>query len=153
MCSFRAAPDFTEEALLEAKRTLDRIYGALDRVAPDDAEPHPEVLQALADDLNTPRAIAALHDLLGEANRSGTREAAGVLRASAQLLGLGHQSPVQWLRGDGDVVSSITARIAERLQARKAREFARADAIRADLLAQGVILEDRPDGTTDWRRA
>ena len=150
---YKQPADFTEEGLLEAKRTLDRLYGALDRIAADDVEPHPEVLQALADDLNTPRAIAALHDLLGVTNRSGTREAAGALRASAQLLGLGQQSPAQWLRGGDDVVASITARIAERLQARTAREFARADAIRADLLAQGVILEDRPDGTTDWRRA
>ena len=150
---YRQPADFAEDGLHEAKRTLDRFYGALDRVTADDAEPHPEVLDALADDLNTPRALAALHDILGEVNRSGTGAAAGVLRASGRLLGLLCKSPEEWLRGGDDVESSICTRIAERLAARRARDYARADAIRAALQAEGVILEDRPDGTTDWRRA
>ena len=141
-----------KEGLQEAKRTLDRLYGALDRVTPTEGVADPAMTEALADDLNTPRALAVLHELLADLNRSTSPASAGRLRASASLLGLLGEPPARWLRGC-DQVSTIMARIAERLSARKARQFARADAIRAELLTEGVILEDRPDGTTDWRRA
>ena len=150
---YRQPADFGESALQDAKRTLDRLYGALLRVPADPGAADPVVIDALADDLNTPKALAAIHDCLGEVNRTGDPRLAATLHASARLLGLLHSAPAQWLHGGEDVVAAIAARIAERLQARRAREFARADAIRAELLAEGVILEDRPDGTTDWRRA
>ena len=147
---YRQPAEFGDEALQEAKRTLDRFYGALDRVPAEAGAPDTALVEALADDLNTPRALAVLHDLLGEVNRSGAPRDAGRLVASGGLLGLLGARPQAWLRGGED--EHIAARIAERLGARKAREFARADAIRAELLASGVVLEDRPDGTTDWRR-
>ena len=68
------------------------------------------------------------------------------------MLGLLQQDPETWFRGGTDDAAEIEAAIAERLAARKAKDFARADAIRADLLAKGIILEDGPKGTT-WRRA
>ena len=165
---YRQPADFTEEALLEAKRTLDRFYGALDRVSALEVDdPHPEVLAALADDLNTPRALASLHDLVGDVNRTNSRAAAGILRSSVGLLGLLTDKPDNWLKGNRAEVTftgggsgslgysdrQIADLIAQRHAARRDRDFFTADKIRNDLRHFGVILEDRPDGTTDWRRA
>ena len=150
---YRQPADLSDEGLLEAKRTLDRFYGALARVPAESGEVDPAFVEALADDLNTPKALAVLHDILGELNRSASADVAARLRATAELLGLLQASPDIWLRGDAAQDAAVAERIAERLAARKAREFARADAIRAELLGQGIVLEDRPDGSTDWRRA
>ena len=68
------------------------------------------------------------------------------------MLGLLQQAPDAWFRGGADDAAAIEAAIAERLAARKSKNFARADAIRADLAAKGILLEDGPKGTT-WRRA
>jgi cysteinyl-tRNA synthetase len=68
------------------------------------------------------------------------------------LLGLLQQAPDAWFRGGTDDTAAIEAAIAERMAARKSKNFARADAIRSELLAQGILLEDGPKGTT-WRRA
>ena len=105
---------------------------------------------ALCDDLNTPLAIAALHELSGAA-MAGDRDAASALRAGGRLMGLLEASPAKWFRG-GDDAAAIEAAMAERIAARRSKDFARADAIRAAWLAQGVAFEDRPDGTTEWRR-
>jgi cysteinyl-tRNA synthetase len=107
------------------------------------------VLAALCDDLNTPGAIAALHGLADAALAGDTAAAAG-LRAGGALLGLLQAAPSDWFRG-GDDTAAIEALIGQRLAARRARDFGRADAIRAQLAAEGVVLEDGPGGTT-WRR-
>jgi cysteinyl-tRNA synthetase len=148
---YRSLLDFSNQGLAEAKRELDRFYRALEQ-APDAAAgdvPAP-VLEALCDDLNTPLAISAMHGL-ADAAMTGDRAAASALRAAGRVLGLLQQAPDAWFRGGADDYADIEAAIAERLTARASKNFARADAIRAELAAKGILLEDGPKGTT-WRR-
>jgi cysteinyl-tRNA synthetase len=146
---YRGALDFSETGKADARKDLDRWYRALERHPGVPAAEVPRaVMAALCDDLNTPAAFAAMHGL-ADAALAGDARAAASLRAAGGLLGLLQQTPAAWFRGTGDA-AEIEAAIAERLAARKGRDFARADAIRAGLLARGVLLEDGPGGTT-WR--
>ena len=152
---YRSTPDFSDAGIIEAKKELDRFYRALERSPPSPRGSEgetvpPQVLEALCDDLNTPLALSAMH-ALADAALAGDAAAAAGLRASGALLGLLTQAPEAWFQGNTGDKDAIEAAIAERLAARKARDFARADAIRAGLTARGIILEDGPDGTT-WRR-
>ena len=146
---YRAALDYTEEALTGARKELDRFYRAMGDAAP--GAPDATVLAALADDLNTPLAIARLH-ALADAALAGDAAAAAALRGSADLLGIAWTPAETWFRGDAGDTSRIEQAIAARLAARKARNFAEADRIRAELLVDGIVLEDGPGGTT-WRKA
>ena len=98
------------------------------------------MVEALADDLNTPLALARLSAIGDPAT----------LRASAELLGLLSESGTAWFQGEGD--SRIDALVEARAEAKRARDFSEADRIRAELAEEGVLLEDGPQGTT-WRRA
>ncbi len=150
---YRAPIDCSEAGFAEARTRLDRFYGALERAGETTADvPDPELVAALEDDLNTPKALAVLHELLHELNRASHSAApaiAGRLKASAALLGLLQAPPSEWLRGTLDD-ERIAGLVAERQAARQARDFARADAIRDELAAEGIVLEDGPGGTT-WR--
>jgi cysteinyl-tRNA synthetase len=97
--------------------------------------------------------------LLGELNKAADANARahlkGALLAGGAVLGLLQQAPEAWLQGgaEGISTSEIEALIARRVAARKAKNFAEADRARAELAMKGIVLEDKPDGTTLWRRA
>jgi cysteinyl-tRNA synthetase len=146
---YHSVADFSDAAVAEAKRELDRFYRALERY-PDlaAAEVPASVMEAMCDDLNTPLALSAMHALADRA-LAGDLEAARGLRAAGALLGIVQQTADEWFRGGADR-SAIEAAIAERQEARRRRDYQRADAIRAEWSARGVLFEDRPDGTTGW---
>jgi cysteinyl-tRNA synthetase len=134
---YRQPLPWTEALVAQAKATLDRLYRAAGEAEAGDVDEG--VLEALRDDLNTPLALSRLAALEG-----------GALRASARLIGLLQSSSEAWFQGGGNS-ETIEARIAERAEAKKNRDFATADRIRDELKSQGVVLEDGPSGTT-WRR-
>jgi len=214
MSHYRDPLDWTADRLAEAKRALDRFYLALrgvrDVARASTALP-PPVQAALEDDLNTPLALAALHDILSELNKAevATDRARlkGELLAGGAVLGLLQQDPQTWLKGAsgisistsdglggvsasgvaggstgvtksgvagvagaeslegparlgvgaagaaGTLENRIDALVAKRSEARRARDFRLADKIRTELAMEGIVLEDKPDGTTEWRRA
>jgi cysteinyl-tRNA synthetase len=158
MSHYRDPLDWTSDRLAEARHALDRFYLALrQETAPAAAAAPPApVLAALEDDLNTPLALAALHDILSALNKAGTpeekRRLVAELRAGGALLGLLQQDAEAWLKGDAAEARDIEALIAQRNAARKSRDFAAADRIRNALAMRGILLEDGPTGTT-WRRA
>lgn len=160
---YRSDLNFTGDLLDQAWRSLDTLYGALRDV--QDVEPAAvdiaasDFMAALLDDLNTPVAIAALHQMarrLNKAEGSEKTRRKGELLAAGNLLGLLQQDPEAWFRqarGQGAAISeqAIEKLIAERTAAKKARDFGRADDIRQQLSEKGVVLEDTRDGTK-WRR-
>jgi cysteinyl-tRNA synthetase len=146
---YRGNVDYTEAGLREARAELDRFYRALSLHPHAAGEMHPDALAALCDDLNTPLCFAVMHQLAGAA-LAGDAGAAGSLRAVGAVLGLLGADPTAWFQGDEDK-SAIQAKIDARIAARKARNWAEADRIRDELVAQGIVLEDGPGGTI-WRK-
>ena len=157
---YRQPLDWSDSALAQAVNTLDRLYGTLRDLADVDATPVlPDAVDAaLADDLNTPRALAELSQLAAEARKASDpadrARLKGALLGAGELLGLLQQSPQDWFARDAagsDVdAARVETLIEERRTAKESRDFARADAIRAELTAMGVKLEDTPQGVR-WR--
>ena len=151
-----------DEALVDqAKAQLDRLYGALQRLAdvPVDpaAQPSAAFCAAMDDDLNSALAISTLMESVTRANTvedpAGQQQAKNELLAGGAELGILQHSPQEWFAGDpgGDIdVSRVEALIADRNRARSERDWARADALRDELAAMGVQIQDGPDGT-EWR--
>jgi len=148
---YRGTLDFSDAALEETRRDLDRWYRALERVPGETGEVPEAVLDALCDDLNTPQAIAELHKL-ADAAFAGDAAAGAGLRAAGALMGVLQHTPDAWFERQDDGAAAIEALVQARNGARKARDFAQADALKQQLLALGVTLEDRKDGGTTWYR-
>ncbi|NWG70509.1 MAG: cysteine--tRNA ligase [Parvularculaceae bacterium] len=156
---YRQPLEWTDRLLEQSKSQLDRFYRMLGE-APGQAAPAPpaSVLLALDDDLNTPEAIAGLHelrDIAAQMTGEAKTRAVASLKAAGELMGLFSNEPEAWFRaepGEGPQAEEIDRLLAERADDRKARDFARADAIRDRLFESGILIEDGPHGTS-WRRA
>jgi cysteinyl-tRNA synthetase len=159
---YRQPLDFTKDGIREAKAELDRFYGALrGAIIDEDIEMiEDDILAALSDDLNTPLAVSHLHGQLRELNRASDNlkfKRQQRLRREAAVLGLLQQDPEAWFKwqpltkAGGLADAEIDALIAERVAARKAKDFARADEIRGILTAEGIAVEDSAEGAV-WRR-
>ena len=159
---YRSPLDWTDELLMSSKKSLDRLYGALEEMN------HIEVKQpsekftekfyaALKEDLNTPLAFSELHALAKQANNTKDdaerAEIKGALLKCAKLVGLLQQSPQVWF-GSGDSKldeAKIDELIAQRNAARASKDFKTADQIRDQLGELGIEILDRPEGTS-WRK-
>jgi cysteinyl-tRNA synthetase len=162
----------------EARAALTRLYRALDEVPVETAqvdwtEPHAQrFAAAMNEDFNTALAVSVLFDLAAEVNRTRSLEHARQLKALGGVLGLLQRAPQEFLRGRPRLTvgavegqdsfaggiqvnaaeDNINSLIEERSAAKRAKDFAKADAIRKQLLAGGIVLEDKPGGVTVWRR-
>ncbi|HEU0285150.1 MAG TPA: cysteine--tRNA ligase [Sphingomicrobium sp.] len=156
---YRQPLGWTGELMAQSKAVLDRWYRALGDVEPDNRDIAPFV-EALSDDLNTPRAIAVLNEFIGSAQeplsgdaqffQGGRNDMLRSAAGAARMLGVLTMSKEEWFQGGGDA-GDIESRIAERAEAKKNRDFATADRIRDELKAEGIVLEDSASGTT-WRK-
>jgi len=156
---YKAPLDWNDELLEQAQKSLDRMYGAVLRLkdAPDtDAEPPAAFVAALADDLNTPAAIAELSALVTNANNAKKpaeqAQAKADLLAAGALVGLLQSDPEHWFRASfGERAAEIDALVAERVAARAAKNYAESDRLRDALAERGVEVMDSASGST-WRR-
>ncbi|WP_396615200.1 cysteine--tRNA ligase [Lysobacter soli] len=157
---YRQPLEWSDGLIEQSVRTLDRLYGTLRDLVDVDAEPAiPATVEAaLDDDLNTPQVMAEIARIAGDARKAVSADEKARLKSellgAGLALGLLQQDPAAWFaRGteEGDD-ARIQALIDERLAAKKARDFARADAIRDQLAGEGILLEDTPQGVR-WKRA
>ena len=159
---YRSAINYSLDSLIEARKSLTRLYTALEGVDADEQAVASEAAErftaAMDDDFNTPVALAALFDLARDLNRAKSDQPAeaprlaGELKRLAGVLGLLQQVPETFLKGAQQQVAlseeEIEAKIAERHDAKTSKDFARADAIRDELAALGIVLKDSREGTT-----
>ncbi|NGM88714.1 cysteine--tRNA ligase [Parapusillimonas sp. SGNA-6] len=167
---YRSPQNYAPDNLFDAQNALDRLYQTLHNVPAEAVDvdwndPSAQAFRAaMDDDFNTSGAMAVLFELSSEANRSGSAQASGLLRALGGVLGMLQSDPAQYLqspsryqRGSpGSTTLSneeIEALIADRRAAKANKDFAEADRIRARLHEGGVELEDKAGGLTQWRRA
>jgi cysteinyl-tRNA synthetase len=150
---YRQPLNWTVKGLREAQKVLDHWYALTADAAPGLL--CADALDALAGDLNTPKAVSALHDLRGEAAK-GSEAAAACLKASAQLIGLLQETPAEWTGFRPASIAVDEAKVAKLIAARNAarqvKNFRESDRIRDELAKMGVVLKDTKDGTT-WEVA
>jgi cysteinyl-tRNA synthetase len=164
---YRSPLNYSDKHLDEARVALMRLYTALasvevsaDALSKVSATGNQRFTSAMNDDFNTPMAVAVLFDLATELNRNKSESVAAELLVLANTLGILTKSPASVVKGGLNVALSsqglsdeqIDALIVKRADAKKAKDFAAADAVRKSLLEAGIILEDSPSGTR-WRRS
>jgi cysteinyl-tRNA synthetase len=156
---YRSPFNFSDANLDDARAALTRLYTTLQSVPPaqgalDWSAKAPAAFRAaMNDDFNTPGALAVLFELAGEANRTRDGAVSLQIRQLAATLGFLQQVPQAWLQGGAALdEATIQARIAARAQAKRDKNFAEADRIRDELLAQGILLKDSAQGTS-WVKA
>jgi cysteinyl-tRNA synthetase len=156
---YKAPLDWSDDLLKQAQASLDRLYGAVLRLKDVDADASDNpaaIIEALADDLNTPAAIAELSALATAANiakkSADMAKAKGDLLAAAELFGVLQSDPETWFRASfGEQAAEIDRLVAERVAARAAKDYALSDKLRDDLATRGVEIMDSASGST-WRR-
>ncbi|HEY3700227.1 MAG TPA: cysteine--tRNA ligase [Spongiibacteraceae bacterium] len=162
---YRSEIDYSQESLREAKSGLDRFYTALKdyggvmpatQVELEQSAFYDRFMQAMDDDFNTREALSAMYDLVRELNAERdadvAKKMAAQLKALGATLGILQKNPNDYFQlGAGHSAEAIESLIAERIQAKKDKNFARSDAIRDELKANGIVLEDSKEGTS-WRR-
>ncbi|TAL58531.1 MAG: cysteine--tRNA ligase [Legionella sp.] len=153
---YRSSLNYSEDNLINAKKALLRLYQSIKEVKVDvkselEQQWVEKFTQAMNDDFNTPIALAVLFEMSHELNKTNSPTLAATLKHLAGIMGFLQEDPEAFLQSGSEVDKShIEQLISERLQAKKEKNWARADQIRADLLAQGIELEDGAQGTT-WR--
>ena len=159
---YRSPLDWTDEALKQSTRNLDKLYGALQdlldiqvEVSSDDVTA--DFIDALKDDLNTPAAFAELHKLAKQANNETDVDKRRLIKkqllATGKMLGILQQTPADWFKGMGDVdEKEIEKLLVTRTQAKNDKNFKLADEIRDKLTAMNIQVLDHPDGTSSWRK-
>ncbi len=159
MTHYRSPLDWTDNLLEQAKGLLNRFYTLTANFKGSLAEKFsPDMLDALTDDLNTPLAVRHLHRQSNEiAHAKSDAEAQAIMaqmKKDASALGLVQKSAQDWMRGGVSQAesSNIESLIQQRAEAKQSKNFARADEIRKELSDMGIVLEDKPDGITLWRR-
>ena len=167
---YRSPINYAEDNLIEARSGLERFYGALRdyaHVTPanlaevSDTNYYKAFVDAMNDDFNTRVALAGMYDLVRDLNNASktnpaqAESLAALLKAFGLILGILQENPAVFLQSGGNdqiAADEVERLIAERIQAKKDKQYARADEIRKLLLDAGVTLEDSKDGTTQWRR-
>jgi len=156
---YRSPFNFADSLLDDARTALKRLYTALDGVPAEvhaidwSAGPAAAFRAAMDDDFNTPAALAVLFEMASELNRTRDAATASLLKSLAAVLGILQQPPRQYLQAGAELdEAAIQQAIEARAAAKRERNFAEADRIRAALLEQGVLLQDSPQGTT-WVKA
>lgn len=166
---YRSPINYSEDNLIEARTGLERFYAALRdyaAVAPADTASltgssyYKAFVDAMNDDFNTRVALATMYDLVRELNsvKADTSKAsalAGELKALGGIMGIFNYDPTEFLQSDsqGQIsAEAVEQLIAERIQAKKDKNYSRADEIRKQLTDSGIVIEDAKDGTTQWRR-
>lgn len=166
---YRSPINYAEDNLIEARAGLERFYGALRDFAEVQPTPLAELqssyyqafVEAMNDDFNTREALASMYNLVRDLNtaaKAGSADAvrlASELKAMGLILGILQENPEVFLQsGSSDQIAAekVDALVAERIQAKKDKNYGRADEIRKLLGENGIVIEDAKDGTSKWRR-
>lgn len=149
---YRKPIDWNEKAIYDSKKALDSFYRIMQHeVLPDVAVPQ-EFFDYLLDDLNTPQCFALMHEYASIFNKTKNIEIAAKLKACGKMIGFFEENPDRWFTGDDLDLEYIEEQINKRIAAKKDKNWVLADEIRDLLKAKNIILEDKSDGSSTWRK-